>query len=117
MSKVDDDTIAELKRLTVTPGHERLGMVAKGCMLDLLKELAELRAESILAKAKELDISKEAKAAKTALKEPDITKTSGTQKKATDSNLIWGISNKSKKEVKSIYRNTIPSKADDNKDE
>lgn len=44
VKKVDDATIAELRRLSTAPGHDRMGMMAKGCMLDLLDELAELRA-------------------------------------------------------------------------
>lgn len=42
-NKVDDGTIAELRRLTSAPGHDRMGMMAKGCMVNLLDELAELR--------------------------------------------------------------------------
>ena len=42
MSKVDKDTRAELRRLVAVPGHDRIGLMAKGCITDLLNELERL---------------------------------------------------------------------------
>jgi hypothetical protein len=44
MSKVDKDTRAELRRLVAVPGHDRMGLMAKGCISDLLDELEKLEA-------------------------------------------------------------------------
>jgi hypothetical protein len=50
MSKVDKDTRAELRRLASVPGHDRMGLMAKGCISDLLDELEKL--ESLQAVSK-----------------------------------------------------------------
>lgn len=47
MGKVDKDTEVELRRLASAPGHDRIGMIAKGCIVDLLDELTELRAMNV----------------------------------------------------------------------